>query len=76
MTGTGNINTHKTQALLGGKTRADMIIKRVLRTDGHTNGVLCFISTREGVSPKNAEGRWDKSIVKIVFLERMMLKLS
>lgn len=41
-----------------------MITKHVLGELMETHdGVLFFISTREGVSPKNAEGRWDKSTV-------------
>lgn len=59
----GDTNTNITQALLGGKTGADRITKRVLGELMETDGGLCFLSAREGVSPKNAKGRWDKSIV-------------
>lgn len=41
-----------------------MITKHVVGELMETHdGVLCFISTGEGVSPKNAEGRWDESTV-------------
>lgn len=35
------------------------------------NALLCYISTQEGISPKEAGGKWDKSVA---FLEKMMLK--